>query len=619
MESERLLKREQSSESASLYFPSSQGSSRALSSSYSNIGTTFPYRGGGGGSSGGGSHGSQLGASSNSNDFIVPRDADAKRIYQAAAAAGEHAFGVVMVDVWLLHEGQFFVHVPGSTWISPAFRAQASSTKRIAMDRILDPHHPRYCPPRPQVMGAGLAGYFWSTMDMTPSPTVDHSHSVSRNTAIDHSSSYYCNNRGEKKKTKIEEEPSLLWRELRAITSDPLQPPYPRLRLLQEAGLGKATGIPFEANAGGATKGVVLYLTRPEADEIMLSESSNVQYLHASAQYIASACSLTLPRQAAAKVRDSRLSTTWRRMSSRIKVSLSSPSLRKQQTTTSTGQSRSSHLIADGSGPLLLEWGRLTLERLINLVKAIQTCIRKRLVFVTQKSRGSDSIKPPAPAPIRTCLWTALGVGITFSILEKVSLIATTTTHQSLVLAPFGAFLTLQYSLTAAPASQPRNAIYGQSTCMLTAGIWSYAFESFAIPKSSLLIPVAAACGISLMQRLGVTHPPAGATMVALLTIGFTWTAAFWVLVGNAVAISTAVLINNLSEHRQYPVYWHWGAEMEHFLPWKQNHEKSTVGKVLRDSSRTTFRSSISMGSLDCVHAFEAEDPRLNEDQPLQF
>jgi CBS-domain-containing membrane protein len=121
---------------------------------------------------------------------------------------------------------------------------------------------------------------------------------------------------------------------------------------------------------------------------------------------------------------------------------------------------------------------------------------------------------------------------------------------------PFGAFMTLLYGLTAAPASQPRNALAGQAVSMAIAVAISCAPPE-ALPawaKQS----AAGSLAIAAMVKLGVTHPPAGASAVLLAAYyprpG--WRSALTSLLGNAVAIAMAALVNNLSNKRQYPIYW---------------------------------------------------------------
>lgn len=522
------------------------------------------------------------------------RTTDAERIYQAAKAAGEPAFGVVAVDVWLFqpHEGKFIHAAEGSTWICPAFAAQASGTQRLAVTRITDPRHPQYCQPRSQVMGAGLAGYFWSILAMKP----DHHEggSTSHMDVSDHSS-------------------ELLWRDLQALTSDPFQPPYPRMKVLQEAGLGKATGVPFDMLG---TKGVVLYLSRPEADEKVLNGMTNVHYLRAAAHYIATACALSKPCYDVGRLRRTRLATTWRRLTTRIK---SSPNLRKQS-------SRISHQSEYRSSPEDSLWGRLQSSMWWHFQRA-QHVVKARVSLLARKSRGSVSIVPPPPAPLRTCVWTFTGVLMTLSILQCLSQVDQTETGHGVLLAPFGALLTLQYSLTAAPASQPRNAVFGQSLCLVLAWFWSAVFALLSALPTPLLLPTSVASAIALMQKLGIPHPPAAAAMVAILTQsgGFTWNSAIWLWIGNITAIVTAILVNNLAEHRQYPIYWHfglvpaWTAMVQRGDSLPRSSSSSLSGKpdksVPVGDSPTVPSYYDSDGSF--VRNGDEEDP--GDDAPLQF
>ena len=112
--------------------------------------------------------------------------------------------------------------------------------------------------------------------------------------------------------------------------------------------------------------------------------------------------------------------------------------------------------------------------------------------------------------------------------------------------------MTLQYGLTAAPASQPRNAIIGQTIGLLVA---------HGIGRSTSLEPyfkmsLATALAISAMVKFGVTHPPAGAAALLFSNGTRTWQQVGMMILGNVVAIICATLFNNLSDQRQYPTFW---------------------------------------------------------------
>jgi CBS-domain-containing membrane protein len=176
-----------------------------------------------------------------------------------------------------------------------------------------------------------------------------------------------------------------------------------------------------------------------------------------------------------------------------------------------------------------------------------------------EKCQGSD-LKPPPPIPFLNTAWTFVGSFTTLLALYGVSFLAGYETGETLVLAPFGALMTLQFSLTAAPASQPRNVVYGQLICLFMALLAKhYLIEQAQWPLWTV-VPLTTAGGIAIMTKLSVTHPPAAASVVALFSMpNFTVVTAAILLAGNILAIIMAMLINNLSEKRRYPVYWEFG------------------------------------------------------------
>jgi CBS-domain-containing membrane protein len=110
----------------------------------------------------------------------------------------------------------------------------------------------------------------------------------------------------------------------------------------------------------------------------------------------------------------------------------------------------------------------------------------------------------------------------------------------------------LQYGLTAAPASQPRNAIVGQAFALVIAQSIGQAENLDPWLKQSL----ATALAISVMVKLGVTHPPAGAGALIFSTGTHSWGQVAIMLMANVVAIICATFFNNLSDRRQYPTSW---------------------------------------------------------------
>lgn len=454
------------------------------------------------------------------SDYGDEQDIDTSRIRRAAREAGIRSFGIAAVDVWLLRKGRF-VHADGGLWVNPVFRKRHPSE---ALERIINPSHPDYAHPVPQVPGAGLAGYFWSL--------------------------------GVKRTSR-----RLLWRALKAITSDPLQPPYKRMGVLEEAGFGKATGIPFDILGH---QGVVVYLARESASELMLNEQSNVEYLKFASQHIGTASAMTEPRREAEGAQEHRMSRTYRRVVAKIRTvqafvslrrSVSSRSLRNFSQPGSPQSERQSlrrnKSVHDFVGSKL----ETTKQKLSEVGFQVELLVRQRIELVMEKSRGSN-LKPPPPVPLLNAAWAFSGSFLTLLILFFLSSLLQTMTGEELVLAPFGALLTLQFSLTAAPASQPRNVIYGQMVSLSLALI----AKTLLHWSPMVVVPFATALAISAMAKLGCSHPPAAAAVVALFSEpDFSASSAVFLLIGNVVAVIMAVVVNNLSEKRQYPVYWEFG------------------------------------------------------------
>ena len=98
-------------------------------------------------------------------------------------------------------------------------------------------------------------------------------------------------------------------------------------------------------------------------------------------------------------------------------------------------------------------------------------------------------------------------------ILSRLDLFIQTESNKelSLVLPPLGALTTLQFSLTAAPASQPRNALFAQVFCVTIAILLCYIPKLDPWLRSALTPAIVIPC----MARLGITHPPAGAAAAA--------------------------------------------------------------------------------------------------------
>lgn len=170
-----------------------------------------------------------------------------------------------------------------------------------------------------------------------------------------------------------------------------------------------------------------------------------------------------------------------------------------------------------------------------------------------KKTKGAGVLPPPR-FTIRQSCHTFVATFATLLVLTRLQVFFLNKygTDQSFELGPFGAFVTLLYGLTAAPASQPWNALLGQTLSISIALVISYADSVEIWIRQSL----ATAIAVASMVGLGITHPPAGASALIFSSGSLGWGNMAFTLVGNAIAIGMATFLNNVSSKRQYPTFW---------------------------------------------------------------
>lgn len=180
------------------------------------------------------------------------------------------------------------------------------------------------------------------------------------------------------------------------------------------------------------------------------------------------------------------------------------------------------------------------------------------IVKMKHKSKGARRHQPAPHIQLSECFWNFFGSFITLYIIcflsENVPFWNESERVYSFPLGPFGALITLQYSLTDAAAAQPRSVIYGATFSGLIAMFSTYIPDT--IIPITCRIAFATSASIALMSKLGVMHPPGGAIALVFAEGNFHWGHLLLTLFGFTIAISTSTLINNLNNTRQYPVYW---------------------------------------------------------------
>lgn len=446
-------------------------------------------------------------------------------LQQTIQNACDSAFGIIGVDVWLYDE------IDGSFQHAAYYRhhryTPKGSAEKYALARIEDSNLRDHVPPTRQIPGSGLAGYFWSmctTHDRT-------------NT----------------------------WREVRAITSDPDQPPDKRTKLLEQCGYGKACGVPFDCRG---FRGIVIYLARSSADYNQLSDVTNEIHLRVSTDLIGAVSCSSITSAASINAKKMRNAKTLARVRAKMLALVAFASLGKGLHTNYENIHTEDDEEEDNVKRSLvrrlstLYASRTYRERQFPIIREsyrarlLQDCtesIHRKVGKLIEKSKGGK-MQPPPPMPWVQTIWVFVGVFVTMLILTAVSetLKSRTNEQYGIILGPLGALVTLQYALTAAPASQPRNAMYGMIISLAISLIVNLIVPS----SSSVRVPVTTALAISTMCKLAVVHPPAGAAAAIFSLNDHSVVDFAFILVGSVIAILMAILVNNLNEKKQYPIYY---------------------------------------------------------------
>ena len=126
--------------------------------------------------------------------------------------------------------------------------------------------------------------------------------------------------------------------------------------------------------------------------------------------------------------------------------------------------------------------------------------------------------------------------------------------RNKILLGPLGAFVTLQFNLTTAPACQPYNAIISQFLAVILALAFSQIHEE--ILPVWLRTSIVPSLTIGLSAMFGFTHPPAGASALAFAQERNLKVAdCCYFLFANLITIFGAAGIINMDDSKQYPIY----------------------------------------------------------------
>ena len=175
---------------------------------------------------------------------------------------------------------------------------------------------------------------------------------------------------------------------------------------------------------------------------------------------------------------------------------------------------------------------------------------------ILSKMRGGGRHAPRCSAKEILLSW--LGSCLAIALIALLERYATGNTGFPLLIGSFGASAVLAFGAPQSPLAQPRNLVGGHLVSALT-GV-----------SCALLVPaplwlaaaLAVSTSIALMHLSKTLHPPGGATALIAVTggegirqLGYLY-ALVPCLSGACLMLGIALVVNNLSATRRYPLYW---------------------------------------------------------------
>lgn len=495
---------------------------------------------------------------------------DERRLSRTVRDAGEYAYGVIACEVWMLNEDDKLVRPRGGWWHNDKiYQNGLEYLEDLATKE-----------PAPMMPGVDLPGILWaeshhegtlrpsrssflgrtghqSTGSLEPHPHQNHHHPSMEDLAT------YLHLHPH---TTTVNPHALLWRDLHSIAQDPDSAKTDRLGQLVDAGLCAAAGVPFHVNTHH--RGLVIYFARSHTRTHLLSNVANDAYLRASAELIGHAAALSQSRRASVEAR--------RRQNKQAVGRFRSNMLEFHRNGHNdsgwVGMEAASHPHSPVKDRDLNHPEHQEVLSLEDDLPQEESGLEKALNGIRtwwHKCRGGNLQVPPA-LTFRQTLWTILGAFCGLLVLSSLNEYYKMLSDEDyfLLIGPFGALMTLQYGLTSAPASQPRNAILGQAVSGAVSLAFTYIPET--ILATWLRRAVGPAVAIGVMVKLGVTHPPAGAHAVLYASGQYNFGFYALVVLSSAISVIPATIVNNLSSKRQYPTYW----SMIQFCPIKRGKSK---------------------------------------------
>ena len=269
---------------------------------------------------------------------------------------------------------------------------------------------------------------------------------------------------------------------LRYYTRYYSQPYCERLQAFAVAGFSLAAGVPFDIRG---YRGIVVFFGNPHLDPSKLRHRINSRFINYASQLIGAAAAIAEPLEEVQELNRKNAADNWRRLKIKLLliVRLGGALQRRK---------RESMIMMTKHGPggtdddeqlsAVRRCGRRCLERCALLRKDFSGTGEKCKMWLLGrgkrwhwKVRGGHTSMPP-PCSTTQSMFTFFGVLATSAILSKFNhaVMERTDGELQLMLPTISSLLASQFNLTAAPASQPRNAFLSQVFAISMAILMSY-------------------------------------------------------------------------------------------------------------------------------------------------
>jgi len=152
-----------------------------------------------------------------------------------------------------------------------------------------------------------------------------------------------------------------------------------------------------------------------------------------------------------------------------------------------------------------------------------------------------------------------VGIGLVATIHYHVFIDKHKAEDFQMLIGSFAASAVLIYGAVTSPLAQPRNLVMGHIVSAIIGVALRHALQHVSLALASAL---AVSVSIVVMQLTKCLHPPGGATaLIAVMsTTDYRWAGFFYVFMpvatGVMIMLLVALVINNLSPKRSYPLYW---------------------------------------------------------------